>query len=184
MFRFRTIERPITHTLRPFTEAASITCWSRWIWDANEVTITRPGASPMIRRMLGPTVISDGVVPTFSALVESDISSATPASPSARNRSTSTGRPSTGVMSSLKSPVWTIGPCAVCSTTATASGIEWVTRTNSASNGPAWTRDPSGTTSTRSASSPTPCSSSLDLISPSVSRVPSTGGCRSISRSR
>ena len=110
MFRFRTIDRPITQILRPLASAASITCCRRWICDANDVTITRPGAFAMISRMLGPTVISDGVVPGFSALVESDISSATPSSPSERRRSMSTGRPSTGVMSILKSPVCTITP--------------------------------------------------------------------------
>src|ERR671936_553064 len=56
MFRLRTIERPITHTLRPVASAASITCCRRWIWDANEVTMTRPRASPMIRRSGGAPV--------------------------------------------------------------------------------------------------------------------------------
>ena len=184
MFRLRTIERPITHTLRLLAAAASITCCRRWICDANDVTITRPGAFLMISRIDGPTVASDGVVPGFSALVESDISTATPSRPSAASRSTSAALPSIGVMSSLKSPVWMIVPWSVRSTTATASGIECVSRTNSAWNGPTSRGGSSGLTSTRLASAPSPCSSSFDLTRPSVSRVPSTSGCVPTSRSR
>ena len=35
------IERPVTATLRPQAAAASMTCWMRWTFEANVVTIIR-----------------------------------------------------------------------------------------------------------------------------------------------
>ena len=184
MFRLRFIERPITETIRPAPAAASIVCCRRWMWDENVVTMTRPGASPTILRSDAPTVRSDGVRPGRSAFVESAMSSATPSLPSRRRRSRSVVRPSIGVASSLKSPVWTIAPCSVCRTTATASGTECVIGMNSASNGPTGTRPFSGRISTSSVWASSPCSSSRDLANPSVSRVPHTCAPVPISRSR
>jgi hypothetical protein len=184
MLRFRFIDRPITDTVRPPNAAASITCWIRWMCDAKDVTITRPVLWRTISRSAEPTVRSDGVRPGRSAFVESAMRSATPASPSSRRRSRSVVRPSIGVSSSLKSPVWTIAPWSVCRTTATASGTECVTRTNSASNGPTRVRPPSGSISTSSVWTSRPCSSSFDFTSPSVSRVPHTSAWVPISRNR
>ena len=75
----------------------------------------RSGKSRNTLRMLTPTVVSDGVNPGFSALVESESRSLMPPlrlaiSPiSAR----SVLRPSTGVRSSLKSPLCRIVPAGV-----------------------------------------------------------------------
>ncbi len=61
--------------------------------------------------------VGDGALapasPGESTLVLSTGSSRTPASPSARKRASSVGSPSSGVGSSLKSPVWTTSPAAV-----------------------------------------------------------------------
>jgi len=48
----------------------------------------------------------------------------------------SVSRPSSGSWSILKSPVWSTRPAAVLMATASASGIEWFTATNSQSKGP------------------------------------------------
>ena len=85
MFRLRFIERPTTETILPQAAAASMTCWIRWMCDANDVTITRPCAWRTMSRSAAPTVRSEGVRPGRSALVESASSRATPASPSSRS---------------------------------------------------------------------------------------------------
>ena len=136
MLRFLTIERPITQTCRPAASEASMTSCRRWMCEANEVTITRPGASRMMRRSAAATTCSDSVSPAARR------SSSRPAARrrrprrAARSGARSVRWPSIGVWSSLKSPVCTIVPWSVCSATATASGIECVTRANSTSNGP------------------------------------------------
>ncbi len=183
MLRFLTIERPTTQTRRPAAAAASMTSCRRWMWDAKEVTMTRPGASRTMRRSASATIASEAVVPGFSALVESPSMSATPRSPRAASRARSVRTPSIGVWSSLKSPVCTIVPSDVCSATATASGMECVTRTNSASKGPIWTGPRSGSISRSSLARIRPCSSSFDLTRPRVRRVPQTSGLPT-SRSR
>ena len=83
MLKLRFMERPTIATTRPLATAASTTCCSRWMCDEKVVMITRPGASRTIARSEAPTVRSEAVEPGTSALVESAISSATPASPSA-----------------------------------------------------------------------------------------------------
>jgi hypothetical protein len=117
MLRFLIIERPTTQTRRSAATAASMTSCSRWMCEANDVTITRPGASRTMRRSACATTASDSVVPGFSALVESPSISATPRSPSAAIFARSVRTPSIGVWSSLKSPVCRIVPSAVCSAT-------------------------------------------------------------------
>ena len=91
-----------------------------------------------------PTLVSEREWPCSSALVESDSSSRMP-SPSAMApmRARSVRRPSTGVRSSLKSPVCRIVPCGVWNAVANPWGTEWVTGMNSTSNGPIWRRSPS-----------------------------------------
>ena len=42
MLMFLRIERPTSATLRPTAAAASITCWTRWMFDAKQVTTIRP----------------------------------------------------------------------------------------------------------------------------------------------
>ena len=73
--------------------------------------------------------------PGTSALVESDSSRSMPARPSRAKAPRSVRTPSSGSWSILKSPVCTSVPAGVCTATARASGIEWLTETNSQWNG-------------------------------------------------
>ena len=113
---------------------------------------------------------SDRVNPGRSAFVESPRSRSTPRLPNSASRPTSVFSPSTGVWSSFQSPVWRTRPAAVSTTTATQSGIECAIRTKSSVNEP--TRICSFVTaSCSSVDAERPCSSSFDLIRPSVSFV-------------
>ena len=95
------------------------------------------GYSRNSARIATPTVDSDGVNPGRSAFVESESSSRTPPSRRAISPSSarSVRRPSTGVRSSLKSPVCTIVPAGVKNAIAKPCGTEWVTGMNWQSNG-------------------------------------------------
>ena len=101
MFTFLRIERPTSETLRPSSAAASITCWTRWMFDAKQVTMMRPLQRANVSRRCGPTIDSDSDQPGRSALVESPQSSRIPSRPSSARRATSAGIPSTGVWSNL-----------------------------------------------------------------------------------
>ena len=80
---------------------------------------------------------TSGVVkPGTSALVESVRKRSTPSSPSRANARRSVIRLSSGSWSILKSPVCRTSPAPVRMATASASGIEWLTATNSSSKGP------------------------------------------------
>src|SRR2546430_169990 len=39
MFTYLRIERPTSETLRPCSAAASATCWTRWMFDAEQVLV-------------------------------------------------------------------------------------------------------------------------------------------------
>src|SRR6266542_1033236 len=108
-----------------------------------------------------------------SAFVESDSRRWTPRRPSSARDRRSVGLESSGVWSSLKSPVCRTVPNGVSTATATPSGMEWVTRRNRIRNGPASAGSP-GTISLSSARSRTPCSSSLPSSRARVSAVPYT----------
>ncbi len=86
------------------------------------------------------------VKPGTSALVESVMNRSTPSSPSRAKARRSVIRESSGSWSILKSPVCSTRPAPVRIATARASGIEWLTATNSSSNGPNVSRSPSLTT--------------------------------------
>ena len=101
MLRFLIIERPTTATLRPHASEASITPCRRWMWDEKLVTITRPGASRMIRLRAAATSCSDCVMPGRSAFVESASMRSTPSAPKRASLARSVGRPSIGVWSIL-----------------------------------------------------------------------------------
>ncbi len=88
---------------------------------------------------------SEGVKPGVSALVESVRKRSTPSSPSRAKARRSVMRPSSGSWSILKSPVCSTRPASVRIATASASGMEWLTATNSRSNGPSRSRSPSRT---------------------------------------
>ena len=94
----------------------------------------------------GPMFFSDVVKPGTSALVESVMNRSTPSSPSRAKARRSVIRPSRGSWSILKSPVCRTSPAPVRIATASASGMEWLTATNSRSNGPKLSRSPSLTT--------------------------------------
>ena len=101
MFVFFFIERPTRTTLRSSAAAASTTCWTRWMFDANDVTMIRPLQRLKTSRRFGPATRSLGAKPGRSPFVESPQSSSSPSRPSSASRETSAGRPSTGVWSNL-----------------------------------------------------------------------------------
>ena len=101
MFVFLRIERPIRDTRRPTVAAASTTCWTRWMFEAKQVTMMRPWQRANTSTRRGPTLDSDSDTPGRSAFVESPQSSSSRSRPSSASRETSAGTPSTGVWSNL-----------------------------------------------------------------------------------
>ena len=91
MLKFLRIERPTSATRRSSSAAASITCWTRWTLEANEVTMIRPRQREKRSSRAGPTLDSDGATPGRSALVESPQRQRTPSRPSSARRETSAG---------------------------------------------------------------------------------------------
>src|SRR6478735_8992670 len=138
----RTIERPTYATWRSWAYAASSTCCTRCTWEAKQATMIRCCDSRKTWSMTGVIFFSAGVKPGVSALVESVRKRSTPSSPSRANARRSVIRPSSGSWSILKSPVWRTSDVPVRMATASASGIEWLTATNSSSKGPRVSRSP------------------------------------------
>ncbi len=101
MFTFFCIDLPDTANFRPCRWAIWMACCTRWMWDAKQATTTRPSASAKIWWNACPTLLSDGVEPIVSALVESARRATTPSCPSRANVFTSVMRPSMGVWSNL-----------------------------------------------------------------------------------
>ncbi len=101
MLTFLRIERPMSATLRSSWAAASTTCWTRWMFDAKQVTMIRPLQWWNTRSRFGPTIDSLADIPGRSALVESPASSSRPSRPSSASRDMSAGAPPTGVWSNL-----------------------------------------------------------------------------------
>ena len=101
MLKFLRIERPTSATRRSSLAAASIACWTRWMLEAKQVTMIRPGQREKTSSRAGPTLDSDGATPGRSALVESPQRQSRPSRPSSARRETSAGIPSTGVWSNL-----------------------------------------------------------------------------------
>ena len=60
MLTFLRIERPTRQTLRPSATAASTTCCTRWMLEANDVTTIRPSQRSKTRYSCGPTSFSLG----------------------------------------------------------------------------------------------------------------------------
>ena len=125
------------------------------------------------RSRAGAMSRSGVVKPGTSALVESTRNRSTPASPSRANARRSVRRPSSGSWSILKSPVCRMRPASVLIATASASGIEWLTATNSRSNAPTCVCSPSVTTS--STVLRRRCSLNFSRSSASVSLEPMSG---------
>ena len=105
-------------------------------FDEKVVTATRPGAASITPRSPCPTACSEGDSPSRSALVESQISASTPASPSSRKRASLVSGPISGAGSIFQSAVWITVPSGVVMASDTGSGIEWVTAIASMPNGP------------------------------------------------
>ncbi len=101
MFTFLRIERPTSATLRPSEAAASTTCCTRWMFEAKQVTITRPSQRDSACSRCGPTLDSESAMPGRVTLVESPHRSSSPSRPNSARRDTSAGTPSTGVWSNL-----------------------------------------------------------------------------------
>ncbi len=125
------------------------------------------------RSSTGAMSTSGVVKPGTSAFVESVRKRSTPSSPSRANARRSVIRASSGSWSILKSPVCSTRPAGVRIATASASGIEWLTATNSRSKGPrvdpVALRHPWCTVSLRR------CSRSLESSSARVSSEPTSG---------
>ncbi len=147
MVMLRTIERPMKATLRPFAAAASMTCCTRCTWLEKLATMTRRGALAMTLSSTGPMSRSRAVKPGTSAFVESVMKRSTPRSPRRAKARRSVMRRSSGSWSILKSPVCSTVPATVWIATASASGMEWLTATNSRSKGPSFSVCPSFTAS-------------------------------------
>ncbi len=83
--------------------------------EPNVATTMRPRAygAPKMRAIASATWLSETLVPSRSAFVESLSRQATPSSPSSAKRRTSSRRPSGGDQSTLKSPVCTTTPAGV-----------------------------------------------------------------------
>ena len=101
MLTFLRIERPTSATLRSLAAAACTTCWTRWMFDAKQVTTMRPLQWPNTRSRCGPTSDSLSEIPARSTFVESPQSSSSPSRPSSASRDMSAGAPPTGVWSNL-----------------------------------------------------------------------------------
>ena len=136
MDMLRTIERPTKTTLRPYLWATSTTCWTRCTCEEKLATMILRLACANAWSSAGPMEVSGLTKPGTSALVESIISRSTPCSPILPNSTRSVILWSSGSWSSLMSPVSIREPAGVLTYTASASGIEWVTVTNSRLNGP------------------------------------------------
>ena len=102
MLTFLRIERPTSATLRSCSRRRATTCWTRWMFDAKQVTTMRPWQRANTRSRCGPTIDSlTRRCPARSAFVESPHSSSRPSRPSSASRDMSAGAPPTGVWSNL-----------------------------------------------------------------------------------
>ena len=175
MFTFLRIERPTTHTFRPVSTATSIACCMRWTFEANDAISTRPCSRGMICRNASPTTRSDGVTPGplgVRRVAEQQVDAAVPDLGQRARRRCGTRRRACG--RSCSRP---------CGRSRPAGRVEHDRdgvrdRVRHADElepeGPDPDRAPSGSISISSAARSSPCSSSFDLTSPSVSRVAQT----------
>ena len=164
------MERPVTATRRPYRAATLMICWRRSTLEAKVVTMMRSSQPLNSTSKELPTLLSLRVYPGRSTLVESASRASTPSRPRAPNRARSIIPPWMGVVSILKSPVWTTVPTGDLMAKATASAMEWFTWMNSTENLPAWITSPASQViilvlDTRR------CSSSFSWISPALIRV-------------
>ena len=114
--------------------AASSTCCTRCTWEEKQATMIRRSRVPNTWSSAGPMSRSGVVKPGHLGVGRVDEERSTPSSPSRAKPRRSVSRPSSGSWSILKSPVCSTVPAGVRMATASASGIEWLTATNSQSN--------------------------------------------------
>ena len=138
------------------------------------VATTIPSASCISRPTGSISVASERPACRLKTLVESQASTFTPASPSARNASGSNASPTSGVGSALKSPLCRIRPAGVSMTSAELSGIECAIGRNPTVNGPACTTCGQGA-SWRTALVSCPARSIFPCASAAVKRRACTG---------
>ena len=177
----RTIERPTKATLRRCVSAQSSTCWMRCTWLAKLETISRCEARAKTSSRTGPMLRSGVTKPGTSALVESDSSRSMPAS-AEPGEGAQVGEDAVErqLVHLEVAGVHERCPAGVCTATASASGIEWLTEMNSQWNGPATWSSPAATSTSGGSMR---CSRSLAATRARVNREP-TSGMSPRSRSR
>ncbi len=163
------IARPSTTTSRPAALPASASVFSRATFEAKVVAATMPSALRTSAVIGAASEASDRPGWLECTLVESQTSALTPASPMARKVAGSKGSPTSGVGSTLKSPLCRIRPAGVSITRQDASGIECDTGTKPTVKGPAWVTCGQASTC-RTSSVPWPARSILPLASAAVKR--------------
>ena len=138
------------------------------------VSTTRFGWSAISPFRLSRTSASEPEVPGESTLVLSHRIASTPSLPRASSAVWSVRSPTSGAGSSFQSPVWSSLPNGVSSTSALASGIEWVTWTKRQPKPPTRNSSP-GSTMRIGTSRPKSVSDSFARSTAAVNRVHQIG---------
>ncbi len=129
--------------------AASMSCWTRWMWLAKQATIIRrPAARERSAQSVSPTELSESVNARLLGVGRVGEQQADALGPSARApmRARSVRRPSTGREVELEVARVQDDALGVCGRpVAKPLGTEWVTGMNSTSKGPIRRRSPSAT---------------------------------------
>ena len=132
----RFMARPMTQTERPASRPASASVLSRAMLEAKVVATTMPPAFAMSSWIAGRISLSERPGWRTATFVESQTRARTPERETSSHRAGSKASPSTGVGSSLKSPVCTIRPTGVSMTRAELSGMECGTGMKCTLSGP------------------------------------------------
>ena len=133
----RRMARPIRQIERPARTPASARVLTRATLLAKVVATTMFGAFEISSSMSWAKLASDRPSWFENTFVLSQISAFTPLFATSPHSFASKGSPTTGVSSSLKSPLWINLPSGVSITKALLSGIEWDMGKKPTSNGPA-----------------------------------------------
>ena len=148
MLTFLRIERPTSATLRSCAAAASTTCWTRWMFDAKQVTTMRPWQRANTRSRCGPTIdsLTDDARPVGVRRVAAQQQHAV-AAELGQPRHVGRRAADRRLVELVVAGEQDRAELAVVSATPDASGIECVRWMSSISNGPACTIWPIGSTS-------------------------------------
>ena len=132
MLTFLRIERPTSATLRSSAAAASTTCWTRWMFDAKQVTTMRPWQCANTRsRLRADDATRWSRSPGGRRSSSRRTAAAAPSRPSSASRATSAGRAADRRLVELVVAGEEDVPSSVVSATPAASGIECVRCTSS-----------------------------------------------------